>query len=155
MALSPLGTLVIFLWKQTKCNNDWVHSFFASSALCLHMILVSQDLEVEESGQKGYSVPKIVFRKTAVMLLLIASWWGYQGSISLPFSWRSRIQVSQCQIKFYGPPSMHSELGMWRIWPHDFPLCCLARRGSFHRVLCSVEVRRTRPGRQLGWRMNP
>ena len=37
------------------------------------LILVSQDLKTEESGQKGYFAPKNVFRKTADMLPLIAS----------------------------------------------------------------------------------
>ena len=34
------------------------------------LILVSKDLEIEESGQKGYSVLKIVFRKPVIVLSL-------------------------------------------------------------------------------------
>ena len=45
------------------------------------LILVRQDLEIEESGQKGYSVRKNLFRKTAVMLPLMVPRWGHQGRI--------------------------------------------------------------------------
>ena len=48
-------------------------------------------MEIGESGQKEYSVPKIVFRKTAVMLPLMALRWGHPGGFSLT----NRILVSE------------------------------------------------------------
>ena len=43
---------------------------------------LSQDLAMEESGQKGYSVPKIVCRKTAVMLASDGNLMGASGQDS-------------------------------------------------------------------------
>ena len=54
----------------------YIHTYYIAS-----LILVSQDLGIEESGQKAYSVPKIAFRKTAVVLPLMAPRWAYQGRI--------------------------------------------------------------------------
>ena len=120
---------------------------------------ISEDLEVEESGQKAHSVPKIVFRKTVVMLPLMAPRWGYREGSSLT-NWilvSGDLGFRSLSVRFSseGRLACVESLGCRGLEPMTSCSAAGLEVCFFHRVHGSVEVGGTRRGWPLGRRVNP